>query len=241
MKLKITTPQLVFLSVSIIPVLSFWFYILSYNKFNFYDTNKDSIIYLIIATMMSTTFCSMLIIRLLKNKSDEYTFIRKYAFRLHASVNHKYDNKPYSVHLNGVVDVVKRYLYLIPEKYHFVVICAAYLHDTIEDCRVTYNDILKITNKMIANIVYAVSNEKGKSRKERANVKYYTDIKDTEFATFIKLADRIANIEYSKKTKSRMYDVYLKENEHFINSLYVVNTEYQDMFDYLKSFNEKTE
>lgn len=176
------------------------------------------------------------IISFFNSKPDKLSTIRSYAFKLHASVNQKYDNKPYSVHLENVVNAAKRYLYLIPEENQIDVLSAGYLHDTIEDCRVTYNDILKITNIIIAEIVYAVSNEKGKTRKERANAKYYQGIKDTKFATFIKLADRIANIEYSKSTKSRMYEVYLKENEHFIDSLYTENTEYQDMFDYLKSF-----
>jgi hypothetical protein len=33
------------------------------------------------------------------------------------------------------------------------------------------------------------------------------------------MCDRIANVEYSKISGSRMFDVYKKENEDFINKL----------------------
>jgi hypothetical protein len=33
------------------------------------------------------------------------------------------------------------------------------------------------------------------------------------------MCDRIANVEYSKISGSRMFDVYKKENENFINKL----------------------
>ena len=71
----------------------------------------------------------------------------------------------------------------------------------------------------------------GKTRKDRANEKYYLGIRELQFATFIKLCDRIANVEYSKQTKSRMFEMYKKENEHFISQLW--NDEYTEMFDYL--------
>jgi (p)ppGpp synthase/HD superfamily hydrolase len=95
-----------------------------------------------------------------------------------------------------------------------------WLHDTIEDCRLTYNDILKISNKEVAELVYALTNEKGKNRAERANQKYYKGIRDVEHATFIKLCDRLANVIYSKDTEFRMFDVYKNENEDFLKHLF---------------------
>jgi len=69
----------------------------------------------------------------------------------------------------------------------------------------------------VADIIYAVSNEKGKNRKERANDKYYEGIRQTEGASFVKICDRIANVQYSKMTGSKMFEMYKKENEHFKN------------------------
>ena len=143
-----------------------------------------------------------------------------FAINAHAKTNHTYDGNPYSVHLSMVAMVGVKFIHLIPQQSRQDVLDALWLHDTLEDCRLTYNDILKISNEKVAELVYAVTNEKGRNRKERANEKYYKGICETEFATFIKLCDRIANVIYSSKTKSRMFEVYKKENEYFLKSLF---------------------
>jgi (p)ppGpp synthase/HD superfamily hydrolase len=133
-----------------------------------------------------------------------------FAIEAHQNTNHLYDGKPYSVHLALVVSYAQKYLTKIPLTYQEDVLSACWLHDTIEDTRNTYNDIKTISNAKIANLVYAVTNEKGKNRKERANEKYYDGIKSEEFAQFIKLCDRLANVKYSIDTNSKMKDVYKK-------------------------------
>ncbi|MDD6507497.1 MAG: hypothetical protein PUF39_09000, partial [Prevotellaceae bacterium] len=71
--------------------------------------------------------------------------------------------------------------------------------------------------------VYALTNEKGRTRAERANDKYYQGIRDTAYAPFLKLADRRANITYScshsYEANSHMKAVYQSEWPHFINSI----------------------
>jgi hypothetical protein len=113
---------------------------------------------------------------------------------------------------------------------------AAWGHDLIEDCRVSYNDVKEILGQEAADIVYAVTNEKGKNRKERANDKYYEGIRETKGAVFVKLCDRIANVQYSKMTGSRMFEMYRKENDNFIEKLGYDDTNthpYFEMFGYL--------
>lgn len=143
-----------------------------------------------------------------------------YAIEAHQNTNHLYDDKPYSVHLALVVTYALKYIDKVPEHYRENIINACWLHDTIEDTRNTYNDILKISNETVANIVYALTNEKGKNRKERANEKYYQGIILEPFAKFVKLCDRLANVKYSVDTNSRMKEVYRKENKRFIKSLF---------------------
>jgi (p)ppGpp synthase/HD superfamily hydrolase len=96
---------------------------------------------------------------------------------------------------------------------------AAWGHDLIEDTRVSYNDVKSNLGQEAADIIYAVTNEKGKDRKERANEKYYEGIRNTPGAVFVKLCDRIANVQYSKMTKSRMFEMYKKENAEFTKAL----------------------
>ena len=157
---------------------------------------------------------------------------KEYAIKCHTDTCHYYDTHLYSYHLQMVVDVANKFIHLIPEKDRDVVISSAWCHDLIEDTRNTYSDVLKATSLEVAEIVYALTNEKGKTRKERANEKYYSGIRNTPYATFVKLCDRIANIQYSMSQRSRMLEMYRKETPDFINTLY--DERYDEMFEYLE-------
>ena len=109
---------------------------------------------------------------------------------------------------------------------------AARTHDLIEDTRQTYNDVKKVCGDKVAEITFALTNEKGRTRKDRANDKYYEDIRNTPFATFVKVCDRLANAYYSKITPtSTMLSAYRKEEENFKKALY--KEELKEMFDEL--------
>lgn len=156
---------------------------------------------------------------------------KEYAIQCHQDTNHRYDGKPYAHHLQMVVDESHRFKHLIPESKWQIVEDACWCHDVIEDCRQTYNDVKTATNEEVAIIVYALTNEKGKTRKERANEKYYEGIRKTRFAPFVKICDRIANYKYSLSIDSKMVKLYEKEMDEFVDELYF--TDYSEMFDYL--------
>ena len=145
----------------------------------------------------------------------------KWCIDQHIKTNHWYDEYlPYEFHLRMVAQAANDFMHLIPDpEFREVLLLAAYGHDLIEDTRVSFNDVKGILGLGAAEIIYAVSNEKGKNRKERANAKYYEGITETPGAVFVKLSDRIANVQYSKMTKSRMFEMYKKENDHFLTSL----------------------
>jgi (p)ppGpp synthase/HD superfamily hydrolase len=111
------------------------------------------------------------------------------------------------------------------------VIASAWTHDTIEDCRQTYNDVKNHLGITVAEITYALSNEKGRTRAERANSKYYEGIRNTPYAGFIKLCDRLANAKYSKMNGSRQTETYRTELPHFRDELASVG--FQPMWDEL--------
>jgi (p)ppGpp synthase/HD superfamily hydrolase len=159
--------------------------------------------------------------------------LKERAFNCHRSTNHFYDDKPYEYHLEMVAEVAKKFIHLIPKKYRDIVITSCYFHDVIEDTRFTYSDLVKISSLEVAEIVYALTNEKGKTRKERANDKYYEGIRNTPYATFVKLCDRIANVQYSMSQRSRMLEMYRKETPDFIEVLY--DERYHEMFHYLET------
>lgn len=161
-----------------------------------------------------------------------------YAKRCHRETNHKYDGKPYEVHLAHVVEVARRFIHLVPiideKKFTWADICiaACWAHDVIEDTRQTYNDVKKELGYLVADIVFALTNEKGKTRKERASILYYKGIQRTAYAPFVKICDRIANIEYSLNKRSSMLLKYAEEHEEFKRMLF--DDLYADMFEYME-------
>lgn len=138
----------------------------------------------------------------------------------HDSTNHTYNGLPYWYHLQEVYfiarDNIRLYPHLLDPQ---IIFQACWFHDVIEDCRWTYNDVKNFAGIEVAEIVYAVTNEKGKNRAERGNDKYYEVIRNTPGAQYVKICDRIANMEFSKKTESKMYNMYLKELPTFIQKV----------------------
>ncbi|MGC6431177.1 MAG: phosphohydrolase [Jejuia sp.] len=155
---------------------------------------------------------------------------KAYAIEKHKNVNHKYDNYDYDFHLNMVYEVAQKFIHLIKEDERENVLAACWVHDIIEDARETYNDVKKATNETVAELAYALTNEKGRNRAERANDKYYNGIKETKNASFLKFCDRIANVSYSKNRGSSMFDKYASENKDFISKIYVPECEEISMY-----------
>lgn len=164
------------------------------------------------------------------------------AFAIHDSVNQKYDKVlPYGFHLKLTASFVSKYGYEVAENEYDIPIlyAAAYLHDCIEDARMSYNDVVKFIRtfnppvislpsavkeeieRQVPEIVYALTNEKGRNRDERANEAYYREIRATRFAPFVKMCDRLANIRYSTLFifTNRMLEVYRNEHPLFIQAI----------------------
>jgi (p)ppGpp synthase/HD superfamily hydrolase len=160
---------------------------------------------------------------------------KDYAILKHFDTNHKYDGKPYEVHLELAFEFACKYVHLLPDdKTVSEVLSAVWIHDVIEDCRQNYSDVKNVLGENVAEIVYALTNEKGKNRKERANDKYYEGIRNTPFADYVKICDRLANVYYSKLHNPSLLYVYKKEHDHFKKELW--NVLYKEMFDELETF-----
>ena len=143
-----------------------------------------------------------------------------------------YDKSPYTKHLSRVAEIARKYwdFYGNEPKLHEALWMAAWFHDTLEDVpSYSYNDLLRYATKffqgdtmyaeMVANIVYACTTEKGKTRAERAGDKYYQGIRETGYAPFIKACDRLANMEYACSVHSSMEKVYKKEIPEFLKKI----------------------
>lgn len=186
----------------------------------------------------------------MRNNIDKYGFdpiyyskIVKIAITLatvgHNDTNHKYGDGSYTIHLSHVVDVGYRFIRLVQAELRPIVIAALWLHDSIEDARLSYNDIVKAFVKggvdredavKIAEIVRAVTNyTRGRNREERMPPECYEDIRNVLGARFVKCCDRIANVEFGGKS-----EMYKNEHAKFSSELY--HNDLIDMFDYMEIF-----
>lgn len=156
-----------------------------------------------------------------------------YATKMHAKINHMYDVHPYRYHLKMVVTFAEEFIHLIPKEDQDTVIAGCWVHDAIEDAHASYNDVKNNTNETVAEYAYALTNEKGRTRKERANDKYYIGILEYRHASFVKICDRMANVTYSKSHNKKMFKMYKKEHEYFKTKLY--DGRWDEMWDALEN------
>lgn len=160
--------------------------------------------------------------------------IKMKAHAMHDRVAQTYDGThPYWIHLDMVADFTLEYAHEVcigPDD-ALPILFGAYFHDSIEDARLTYNNVLQLAQShfsdekaiLATEIVYALTNEKGRTRAERANDKYYLGIRSTPYAPLVKMADRLANTFYSAThnngANEKMRRIYQTELPHFLESI----------------------
>jgi GTP pyrophosphokinase len=123
----------------------------------------------------------------------------------------------YTVHLHAVANILKEFGFTDE-----VLIAAGYLHDIIEDTKYNYNDLKREFGTEVAEIVYHVTDELGRNRKER-HLKTYPKVASKPEAIIVKLADRIANTRASLHDDGKM-DMYKKEYAFFRQTIWNNNS-----------------
>ena len=73
-------------------------------------------------------------------------------------------------------------------------VIAAYLHDTIEDCKVPYETLLAEFDKDVADLVREVTDDKDLSKAERKRLQIEHARSASPRAKHLKLADKISNL-----------------------------------------------
>jgi guanosine-3',5'-bis(diphosphate) 3'-pyrophosphohydrolase len=75
-----------------------------------------------------------------------------------------------------------------------IVLCAAVLHDTIEDTETSYEELRERFGKEIADVVMEVTDDKNLDKAERKALQVAHAHKLSERAKLVKLADKICNL-----------------------------------------------
>jgi (p)ppGpp synthase/HD superfamily hydrolase len=103
------------------------------------------------------------------------------------------------------------------------ILAAAWNHDTLEDGDGTYNDLRFVVGEPVADLVYDVTDGKGKTRAERHAAVIETLLANPR-ARVLKLADRAANTYASRADNSSMFGKYVKEYAEFRERFYAKGT-----------------
>ena len=146
--------------------------------------------------------------------------------------NQKYNKTlPYSFHLEMVERQSEKFKKYLPEEFsrYNATWNAIWGHDSIEDARMTYNEIKQLFGEMTADIIYLCTENRGKTRDERKNEQWYNELKENDLAVFVKLCDLIANVKFSLLSNSSMFDKYKKEYNQKIRPI-LFTEKYLDMF-----------
>jgi len=160
-----------------------------------------------------------------------------YAFKKHA--NQLYDNDvPYTIHLVLVNTFGIKYLYLLPEDKKESIIMGLWIHDVREDLGISYNEIKKLFGFNVAEIAYNLTNNDGRTRKEKAINTYGSKIATNRLAVYGKLADRLGNVQYGILHDSSMLLKQKDEFDYMVEILYVPG-EFEDMWNELADLLDK--
>ncbi|MCI4433459.1 MAG: bifunctional (p)ppGpp synthetase/guanosine-3',5'-bis(diphosphate) 3'-pyrophosphohydrolase [Nitrosopumilus sp.] len=183
----------------------------------------------------------------MEDTTDIILGAKKFAQEKHKNQKRKDGVTPYSDHLEGVVNRLKNLGVTDKD-----VLCAAWLHDIIEDTDVTFDQINERFGREVAVIVLSLSKDQNIPKKDR-EMQYINQLKDASFQTkIIKLCDISANLKdlanapISKTQKNKQIKKILHYLRIIKNDIIENKSEYpkiQEMIDGINTicvkFNQK--
>ena len=143
---------------------------------------------------------------------------KKFAEQAHGSINQcrKYTGEPYIAHPENVVKIVSAVSHTDE------MICAAWLHDVVEDTPVSITEIKELFGETVSKLVVdltEISKPCDGNRKERKKIDKEHTAKATAQAKTIKLADLIDNSKNIIERDTEFAKVYLKEKAELLTVL----------------------
>lgn len=142
--------------------------------------------------------------------SEKIEFAAAFAKFKHKDQRRKYTGEPYFHHCQEVAHTIAM-LALDGSEY---MICAAYLHDTVEDTDTTLEEIAKYFGEFVSFLVYSltdISKPEDGNRAERKKLDREHIWRGSNQAKIIKLADIISNTRTITTYDPDFAKVYLEE------------------------------
>lgn len=149
---------------------------------------------------------------------------KQFALEKHKGQKRKFSSEDYSEHPKRVAEIIRKY-----KKSHKIneLICAALLHDTLEDTNTKESELKELFGDLVTSLVKELSSNK-EEVKETGKKEYLSKKMShvmSSWALVIKLADRLDNINSSKKIESltdesnKFSKRYYEETEHILENL----------------------
>lgn len=160
---------------------------------------------------------------------------RMFVLLAHHKVRQRYDGRyPYYFHLNMVTSFVIKFINVLDPKDRLNAILGALGHDLIEDVHyITYNNVVEKWGVVVADIIFACTELRGKNRAERHGPIYYKCLQLNEIGAYDKINDVIANMTMGSMTGSSMLKKYRKDYPKFKELLH--KEKFEPMFKYIES------
>jgi len=141
----------------------------------------------------------------------DLTKISTYAQKCYDESNSKYDKQNYFVHIQMVVDFSMKYMGVFRKAEDArISVGGALGHDLMEETKESYNNILAVCGKEVADVVLALTDVPAKSRLMKHLLTMGKTVQNY-IAILDKMYDIGANASYSKAHKSSMYQKYVAE------------------------------
>lgn len=144
-----------------------------------------------------------------------------YAARAHKGQDRKYTGLPYITHCLEVLQILQEGHPQATEE----MLCAAVLHDVVEDTPFSLYDINKQFEAEISMLVYHLTDHYTKesyaylNRRERKEQEAHRISRAPREAQIIKLADLISNSRSIIERDPGFAEIYLKEKKYLLNLL----------------------
>jgi (p)ppGpp synthase/HD superfamily hydrolase len=143
---------------------------------------------------------------------------REFATEAHLGQARKYTGEPYITHPAAVVALVKTVQHT-PE-----MVCAAWLHDVVEDCGIPLDEIVRVFGHKVADLVEQLTDvskpSDGNRSKRKAIDRRHTAAASSDAKT-IKLADLIDNSRSILERDPEFARVYLAEKRLLLDEALV--------------------
>lgn len=150
------------------------------------------------------------------NENEKIKESKELAIDLHAGQKRKFSGESYFTH----VDAVAKKIWNLT--FDPILVAASYLHDSLEDCDIYYNDIVERFGIIVAGLVDELTSiDIDKNKKTKYLIKKMKLMSSN--ALTIKLVDRLHNLNDINIADDKWRNVYILQTKKILRNINLTN------------------